>query len=78
MPYFALIIMLYHVKIACYQLLGRENESRSEGKQEIQGLWCLDSSITKKPKNDLYRRRISQFIRKFGRSHWIQHLIFDQ
>ena len=27
-----------------------KNESRSEGKQEIEGLWCLDSSITRKTK----------------------------
>ena len=29
-------------------LLRHKSESRSEGKQETQGLWCLDSSITRK------------------------------
>ena len=28
-------------------LRGHENESRSEWKQEIQGIWCLKNSITR-------------------------------
>ena len=40
-----------------FQILGRKNESRSEWKQEIQGLWCLESSITQKTQEYIFRQR---------------------
>ena len=41
-------LLILSTKSHFQTLLEHINESRSEGKQEIQGLWCIDRSITRK------------------------------